>query len=49
LIVSPNGFASSLIVAGPPPRRSRIPRRVGSERAKNVRSSDDDSAPIGAP
>ena len=48
LSVSPYGCASSLIVAGPPPRRSRIPRRVGSERAKNVPSSVDDSAPIGA-
>jgi hypothetical protein len=36
LMVNPNGFASSLIVAGPPPRRSKISRRVGSESAKNV-------------
>ena len=38
LSVRPNGSASSPIVAGPRASRSRMPRRVGSERAKNVRS-----------
>jgi hypothetical protein len=35
----PNGWASSLIVALPLPRRSRTNRRVGSARAANVRST----------
>ena len=34
----PNGSASSEIVALPRPRRSRMPRRVGSASAPNVRS-----------
>src|SRR5215207_7978720 len=38
LSVSPNGSASSPMVAGPRARRWRMLRRVGSERAKNVRS-----------
>src|SRR5215218_916466 len=33
------GCASSLIVAGPRDSRSRMPRRVGSDSAANVRSS----------
>src|SRR5436190_7045075 len=48
LRVRPDGPASWLSVAGPRPRRSRMPRRVGSESAKNVSSSVGDSAPIGA-
>ncbi len=47
LIVSPKGSASSLTVPGPSPRRSRISRRVGSERAKKA-ASNVLSAPIGA-
>ena len=48
LRVRPDGSASWLSVAGPRPRRSRMPRRLGSESAKNVASSVGDSAPIGA-
>ena len=35
--VRPNGSAKLANVAGPRPRRSRMPRRVGPQRAKNVR------------
>jgi hypothetical protein len=48
LRVRPSGSASSPIVAGPSASRSRMRRRVPSERAKKVRLSVGFSAPIGA-
>jgi hypothetical protein len=36
----PNGSASSLMVALPPPSRSTTARRIGSERAAKARSTD---------